>query len=222
MGRQQWRRKEEVDKNNISECEPKGRKYWQPKDARFNDKAYKDGIRELEQNSCVRFEDLDHLAISYLDYLEETDGRAVDALKYLLNAVKDLARDKVLKWKEYLWKILKAFDVDAHKKLKELREAKKAEQRKARWDSSTQYTQVSFNVDAPVFVPMKEKMRECIHGAIEEGEMQRRAVKAIEERAELALKRAGQSPAQIASAGRHMLIAAFPPREDVGKNVQKN
>lgn len=220
MSRQQWRRKDGASKDDVTESDKHESKQWQPKDARFNEKTYKDAIRELEQNSCVRSDDLDHLAISYLDYLEETDGRATDALKYLLNAVKSLSRDKVTKWKEYLWKILKNFDVDAHKKLKELREAKKKEQRKAKWEVTIPYTPPEFNVDAPVFVPMKEKMLECIHGAIEEGVRHEEAVKAIEERAERAMKHAGQSGTQIASVGRQMLNAAYPSREDASSNEQ--
>lgn len=124
-------------------------KVWKVKEQPwFADKPYKDGILEIERQTCVRSADFDERAIKLLDYLHDNGGRGNAACQFLLDAVKDRSRDKVSNWKGYLYTLVRSFDESAYTLLKRGKKTRDADRK-----SQSVSKPFVFNVEATTFVP---------------------------------------------------------------------
>merc|ERR1719464_2051676 len=85
----------------------------------LNGKEYKDGIDDLTKKTVVRVTDLDDKAIKFLDYLQQNGGRGKEACQFLKQALEGLTREHVGNWKAYVYTLLRTFDPEAHKAMKE-------------------------------------------------------------------------------------------------------
>jgi len=81
-------------------------------------KEYKAEIDDLTSTTALKLADLDEKAFALLDALH-AKGKAKDAIAHLKTTLGDMARDRISKWRGYSYTLLKKFDEDTYKTLKE-------------------------------------------------------------------------------------------------------
>lgn len=81
-------------------------------------KPYSAALRGLFESTAVRPSDVDIRALKLLDALEAA-GKAPAAIAHLAKSLEGVAREKVVTWKAYIFTLLRAFDRDVYKAMKE-------------------------------------------------------------------------------------------------------
>merc|ERR1712070_669954 len=147
------------------------------KAAMLSGKEYKDEIDDLTQNTALKLADLDEKAFALLDALH-AKGKAKDAIAQLKTTFAEMSRDRISNWRGYSYTLLKKFDEETYKALKETdgrrrprgdrksdrkesddrkdkeaRDKERKEKKEAKERGNFPVKAFAFNVEAPAFVP---------------------------------------------------------------------
>jgi len=119
----------------------------------FVGKEYKDGLEELTRKTPARAADIDTKALQLLDFLQ-TRGKAKEACAHLKKTLEPLTRDYVSNWRAYIYTLLRQFDDEAYKAMKEgTCSARRPRGERKDKSSSDKLKPTNWNVDAVEFVP---------------------------------------------------------------------
>merc|ERR1712070_643102 len=155
------------------------------KAAMLSGKEYKDEIDDLTQNTALKLADLDEKAFALLDALH-AKGKAKDAIAQLKTTFAEMSRDRISNWRGYSYTLLKKFDEETYKALKETdgrrrprgdrksdrkesddrkdkeaRDKERKEKKEAKERGNFPVKAFAFNAEAPAFVPKEpEKDKE--------------------------------------------------------------
>jgi len=147
------------------------------KAAMLSGKEYKDEIDDLTQNTALKLADLDEKAFALLDALH-AKGKAKDAIATLKTTFAEMSRDRISNWRGYSYTLLKKFDEETYKALKEtdgrrrprgdrksdrkesddrkdkeVRDKERKDKKEAKERGNFPVKAFNFNAEAPVFVP---------------------------------------------------------------------
>jgi len=157
--------------------EAKAESKAEAKNAMLAGKEYKDQIDDLTSTTALKLADLDDKAFALLDALH-TKGKSTDAIAQLKTTFAEMSRDRISNWRGYSYTLLKKFDEETYKALKETdgrrrprgdrkserkdsddrkdkeaRAVEKKEKKEAKERGNFPVKSFDFNKDAPVFVP---------------------------------------------------------------------
>mmetsp|Transcript_71315 Transcript_71315/g.133395 ORF Transcript_71315/g.133395 Transcript_71315/m.133395 type:complete len:227 (-) Transcript_71315:210-890(-) len=125
----------------------------------LDDKAYKDTLKVLFDSTPVQPRDIDQKVIGLLDALQKS-GRVKEAVQFLKTSLQDVQREKVTSWRAYVYSLLRGFDPQVYKSMKEksnagrmraerLQKSSPAEEK----DEQDEMSNRPLNASAPEFVP---------------------------------------------------------------------
>jgi len=147
------------------------------KAAMLSGKEYKDEIDDLTSTTALKLADLDEKAFALLDALHAR-GKSKDAIAQLKTTFAEMSRDRISNWRGYSYTLLKKFDEETYKALKETdgrrrprgdrksdrkdsddrkdkeaRDKERKEKKEAKERGNFPVKSFDFNPSAPVFVP---------------------------------------------------------------------
>lgn len=121
--------------------------------ALFASKEYKDGLDELTRKTPARPSDIDTKALQLLDFLL-TRGKAKEACAHLEKTLEPLTRDYVSNWRAYIYTLLRQFDADAYKAMKEgTCSARRPRGERKEKGLADKGKPTKWNIDAVEFIP---------------------------------------------------------------------
>eukprot|EP00927_Polykrikos_kofoidii_P079584 TRINITY_DN76369_c0_g1_i1.p1 TRINITY_DN76369_c0_g1~~TRINITY_DN76369_c0_g1_i1.p1 ORF type:complete len:193 (-),score=39.60 TRINITY_DN76369_c0_g1_i1:88-666(-) len=132
-------------------------------------KPYTSHLLVVTRATPLRLSDLDTRSLLLFDIIHQK-GDSEEACQYLLHALSGLSRKDVANWRGYVYTLIRAWDLDAHQKLKEKTVGKQSDSPKTGVPTNrsskgrrkgppkekrTIIGEFAFNKNAPEFVPGK-------------------------------------------------------------------
>jgi len=114
-------------------------------------RTYFNQLKEVFASTSAQASDIDSKAIQLLDELCGKQGKTEELCAYLKESLEAVSREKVSNWSAYFFTLLRKFDPEAYKAMREERGRPKRESRPKKDRSGA--PDVKLNVEAPVFVP---------------------------------------------------------------------
>lgn len=131
-------------------------------------KKYKVAVEQLAEKTAIKVNEIDQKALALLEALDKK-GKAEAAIDHLKESLSEVGRDHTTNWRAYSYTLLKKFDEETYKEMKE--EAVKSGVRRPRGNRESRedrkenreerkraqdrfpLTTFNFNKDATEFVP---------------------------------------------------------------------
>jgi len=115
----------------------------------LDQRPYWSALQELFKTTVVKPNDFDPKAVQLLDALN-TAGKDKECITHLRDSLKEVSREKVIKMRAYVFKLMREFDKEVYEGMKESRGRPKP--RKTEQKTSEK---VQMSLSAPAFVPGK-------------------------------------------------------------------